>query len=441
MYPVPSMTGAIAPPAIATLSANGLSEQLSPSESMSGTAVVSVSGGSNRCYSFEATPGSSPPGKHFDRCPGTEHLCFPAPPPARCSLADRRHCPEHREARLAVSANNMAEAGFFSYENGGTGPDFSARRASTPPERTDTAWPVWADRLPPSYGLDLPEGGLRTLGHMKTGSAAQPLVSYVTVVRNENVEHIVLDGASTDGTLDLIRQHADRLDYFVSEPDQGLYAAINKAIPLARGQLICVLNSDDWLEPYAAEIAVLRTRAATEDASLLLTAALVRSNGGIHQWQPALVHPGSYFTCANDCHNAIYATRAAYERSGPYDIAYRIAADFKWIMTCLESGAKFVYTREPTVNYSPGGASGDVRQHSIECMQVVSDRFAFLDRAEVSGLYHCFFKLAGAFATQQSNRPSDPATFLQALVVTHESKTDFVDAVRWASMAKLEPGA
>lgn len=357
-----------------------------------------------------------------------------------------------------MSDETMARSSFFSYQSRNMGPAFPARRASVPAGRSDIAWPVWADRLPSSTGLALPEGGLRMLGHKKSGSAEQPLVSYVTVVRNNtstlartiesvqrqtygNVEHIVLDGASTDGTLDIVKQYADRLDYFVSEPDRGLYEAINKAVPLARGQLICVLNSDDWLEPRAAEIAVRRMRAWADDASLLLTAALVRSGGRIHLWQPALVDPGSYFTCANDCHNAIYATRTAYERSGPYDTSYRIAADFKWIMACLESGARFLYTMKPTVNYSLGGASGDARQHSIECMRVVRERFDFLDPAEVSGLHHCLFVLAGTFASQQSDRPSDPATFLQALIATHRSRPDFVDAVRLASMTRPRPGA
>jgi glycosyltransferase involved in cell wall biosynthesis len=385
-------------------------------------------------------------------------LGLPALPPARFSVADPWHCQEREKARTAMSDETMAKASFFSHQSRSMGSIFSVRPASIPSGRSDMAWPVWADRLPSSASRALPEGGLRTLGREKEGSAEQPLVSYVTVVRNNtstlartiesvrkqtygNVEHIVLDGASTDGTLELIKRYADRLDYFVSEPDQGLYDAINKAVPLARGQLICVLNSDDWLEPRAAEIAVRRTRAWADDASLLLTAALVRSDGRIHQWQPALVDPGSYFTLANDCHNAIYATRTAYERSGPYDTSYRIAADFKWIMACLESGVRFVYTMKPTVNYSLGGASSDVRLHSIECMRVVSERFDFLDPAEVRGLYHCFFMLAGTFASQQSDRPSNPATFLQALVATHKSRPDFVDAVRFASMTRLQPGA
>jgi glycosyltransferase involved in cell wall biosynthesis len=362
--------------------------------------------------------------------------------------------PATPEGLEAINVDSLTEASFLGYRNGSLGPSFVAHGAPLS-SRVDAAWPLWADHLPNKGVENRVEGGLRTLGQLKSGRPDWPLISYVTVVRNNtatlartiesvqkqtygNVEHIVLDGASTDGTLELIQQYGDRLDYYVSEPDAGLYDAINKAVPLARGQLICILNSDDWLEPHAAEIAAYRMRDLCDDPALLLTTALVRDSAVIHEWHPAFVHPGSYFTCANDCHNGIYATRAAYERSGPYYIAYKIAADFKWIMTCLESGARFVYTREPTVNYSLGGTSGDVRKHSIECMRVVSDRFDFLSPIEVSGLYHSFFVLAGSFAAEQGGRPSNHTLFLRRVFAAHEGKPDFLSALGWASMATLE---
>ena len=348
-------------------------------------------------------------------------------------------------------SGGLVEAGLLGFQNGSQGQSFR----SSEPLRSDAAgWPVWADRLPSHPGRIL-EGGLRTGGHFKSGTDRQPLVSYITVVRNnvatlartiesvrqqtyENVEHIVLDGASTDGTLEIIRQHADRLDYFASEPDAGLYAAINKAIPLARGQLICILNSDDWLEPRAAEIAVHRMHRRT-DAALLLTTALVAVEPGkVHEWNPSFVHPGCYFSCADDCHNGIYANRAACELTGPYDASYKIVADFKWIMTCLEAGVSFVYTREATVNYSMGGTSSDVREHSIECIRVVRERFPFLSSIEVSGLYHCFFKLGGDVRALEGHRPADLMQFVRRMFAAHRDRTDFVQALTWAGMAKLE---
>jgi glycosyltransferase involved in cell wall biosynthesis len=250
-----------------------------------------------------------------------------------------------------------------------------------------------------------------------------------------NVEHIVVDGASTDGTLDNIRQRDDQIDYFVSEPDAGLYDAINKAVPLARGQLICVVNSDDWLEPDAAEIAVQRL-ADHRSNQLLLTAAQVRTEDGGVEWYPDFVHPGSYFKCANVCHNGIYATRSAYEKSGPYDAAYRIAADFKWIMTCLDAGAAFTYTREVTVNYSLGGLSGDGRQQSLECMQVVRDRFPTLTEAEICGLHDCFFAFRAI--DDLPDRPADRTAFLRGLFARNSFAPDVLQALAWACLGKLE---
>lgn len=350
-------------------------------------------------------------------------------------------------------ADGIVEANFIDYQNGSHGPHFPRRNNVAPSEtlRND-GWPCWSDVLPPTDGR-MEEGGLRTIGRCKTGTASFPLVTYITVVRNNeatlsrtiesvqrqtypNVEHVVLDGASTDGTLDLIRRYGDKIDYYVSEPDKGLYHAVNKAIPLARGQLICILNSDDWLEPNAAEIAVHRMGDCAGSAILLTAANVVQENKVVQEWYPAFVHPGCYFMCANDCHNGIYATRAAYENSGPYDESYKIVADFKWIMTCLESGVTFAYTRQVTVNYSLGGTSGDVRQHSIESMRVVGERFPSLNPNDITGLYHCFFLFAEAAGI--SGSPVKRTEFLRDVYARNSANADFLLALGWASMEKLQ---
>lgn len=345
-------------------------------------------------------------------------------------------------------------ASLAGFRSGAMGPAF--RQVDRVLEVSTVGWPAWSDRAAAQPGAAFSEGGLRTQGQLKYGRPELPLVTYVTIVRNgattlartiesvlaqsySNVEHVVLDGASTDGTLDLILRYADRLDYFASRPDAGLYDALNKIVPLARGQLICVLNADDWLEPRAAEIAVHRMRGIDlDDAALLLSSALVEAGDTLVDWRPAFVHPGSYFTCANVCHNAVYATRKAYEISGPYDTGFAIAADFKWVMRCLDVGARFIYSHEWTANYSMGGTSGDVRRHSLECMRVVAERFPSLSDAEVSGLYHAFFQLAGPAADQQGGRPDRFADFLRHLLARHAAEREVVEAVSWASMATLE---
>lgn len=106
------------------------------------------------------------------------------------------------------------------------------------------------------------EGGLRTQGYFKKSYDDKPLISIITVVFNgekyleetiqsvinqtyDNVEYIIIDGGSTDGTLDIIKKYKDQIDYWVSEPDGGIYDAMNKGVKLATGMWINCMNGGD----------------------------------------------------------------------------------------------------------------------------------------------------------------------------------------------------
>jgi glycosyltransferase involved in cell wall biosynthesis len=369
------------------------------------------------------------------------------------------------ERRMSGEANEEFEklsdlrspvqASFLGYESGNDGPSFR-RQDWVPPTLPDgSTWPVWVDMLGPNDAGMRIEGGLRTSGVLKSGTESKPLITFVTVVRNnektlartihsvqqqsyDNVEHIILDGASTDGTLDIIRGFADRIDYFASEPDRGLYDAINKAIPLARGDLICVLNSDDWLQPDSAAIAAKLLGHGKYNGLLLTAANVVQDGTLVHYWKPAFVHPGTYFICADVCHNGIYATRKAYENSGPYDSTYKVAADFKWVMQCLDSGSIFRYTPEVAVNYSLGGTSSNVAQHAQDCLRVVRERFSFLETKELNGLYHCFHAFASLRGIADIDVPESYTEFVKRLFAKYAAKPDFLQALAWAGMINME---
>jgi len=107
------------------------------------------------------------------------------------------------------------------------------------------------------------KGGLRTQGYFKHTQADKPLISVITVVFNgaeyleqtinsvigqtyDNVEYIVIDGGSTDGTLDIIKKYEGQVDYWVSERDEGIYDAMNKGISIASGRWINFMNAGDW---------------------------------------------------------------------------------------------------------------------------------------------------------------------------------------------------
>ena len=113
-------------------------------------------------------------------------------------------------------------------------------------------------------------GGLRSKGIFKNGSNTKPLISVVTVVLNgeqylekailsvlkqtyDNVEYIIVDGGSSDGTIDIIRKYSDLIDFWISEKDSGLYNAMNKGILISRGDFIGFVGSDDYLYPNTLE--------------------------------------------------------------------------------------------------------------------------------------------------------------------------------------------
>ena len=122
------------------------------------------------------------------------------------------------------------------------------------------------------------DGGLRTRDIFKRRDCSNlPLVSIVTVCLNsrltikkciesvlsqsyDNIEYIIVDGGSDDGTLDIIMENEKEIDYFVSEPDTGLYNAMNKGLSLCLGSYILLLNSDDWYENRCVDTLVKKIK-------------------------------------------------------------------------------------------------------------------------------------------------------------------------------------
>jgi len=108
------------------------------------------------------------------------------------------------------------------------------------------------------------ESGLRKEGYFKKSYSSKPLVTILTVTYNseqfleetiqsiinqtyDNIEYIIIDGGSTDKTLNILKKYEDMIDYIISEPDKGMYDALNKGFLLASGELINFCNSDDML--------------------------------------------------------------------------------------------------------------------------------------------------------------------------------------------------
>lgn len=200
-----------------------------------------------------------------------------------------------------------------------------------------------------------------------------PLFSIVTVCRNaatevaptmnsvkgqslRDYEYIVVDGASTDATPQVVRSFGGLVTTFVSEPDAGIYDAMNKGVRLARGRWVYFLNANDFfvdervLERVAAQIA--RKPEAllaygdvfyrTDDAAELLRFCWLT------RWNLRFEHL---------CHQAVFANRVLFERVGAFDTGYRINADYDWLLRAFDSGAGRLYLGFPIASYDTSGIS------------------------------------------------------------------------------------
>jgi glycosyltransferase involved in cell wall biosynthesis len=298
------------------------------------------------------------------------------------------------------------------------------------------------------------EGGRRKNGDFKEGHPLLPLVSYVTVVLNgeksiertldsvqsqtyKNIEHIVIDGASTDKTLSILKSREHQIDYLLSEKDFGLYDALNKAIALCRGDLICVLNADDWLLEAAAETAANAHLQTTNPAHLILTSAEVILRGKKHIWHPARLNAGAYFQCANICHNGVYASREMYRASGGYDSSYKIAGDFKWLMRCCDIQPEVINLNEVTVHYSLGGLSSDTKSHSSECVRLIVEKFPFLTMEEAWGIFHTLNVFEDNKIPFMDLAPKNYTQFVSEIALRHHNERDFIQALGLASLPHI----
>lgn len=212
-------------------------------------------------------------------------------------------------------------------------------------------------------------GGLRTKGVIKTSSESQPLITVVTVVYNaestleqtilsvinqtyDNVEYILVDGASTDGTLDIIKKYEDKVDYWVSEPDKGIYDAMNKGINLASGDYIALLNADDWYELDVCETVSAEIKKKKFD--------VYHAMGRFLDKQDCVQR---IFACSEreldkGClvHETCFVRKGIYEEI-KYDTSYKSAADYDFLCKILKKGASFHLIEKIFLNFRDGGMS------------------------------------------------------------------------------------
>jgi len=216
-----------------------------------------------------------------------------------------------------------------------------------------------------------------------TYNAAKTLRRTLDSVRNQtypNVEHIVIDAESTDGTRDILRSYDEYLHQWISEPDEGLYDAMNKGIQRAEGELIGMLNGDDVYLPTTIETVVRYYRAFGRpcvvygDLVKFAGDEEVRFNGDLSP--AAFRDPPVQIN-----HPTCFVHRSIYEQYGGYDTDYDIAADRELLWRFHTHNVPFVHTGEVLAKFRLGGTTS---QYTLsKALRVARQKYRLLTNYDV----------------------------------------------------------
>lgn len=210
---------------------------------------------------------------------------------------------------------------------------------------------------------------------------AQPVLSVVTVVYNNvkdiertmlsvlgqsypAIEYIVIDGLSSDGTLQVIERHAAKLAKLISEKDKGIYDAMNKGIAAATGDYIIFMNSGD--EFYGNDT-VAQVFAAGHDADIYYGETEMMDENGNSLGRRRHAAPENFTWRSfkygmSISHQAIYIRRALVE---PYDPKYQLSADIDWILRAAKKAKKIINVHAYVARYKVGGMSKQRHRQSL----------------------------------------------------------------------------
>jgi glycosyltransferase involved in cell wall biosynthesis len=232
--------------------------------------------------------------------------------------------------------------------------------------------------------------------HKPDSCVIQPLVSIVTTCFNAdqtiertfqsvldqtyaNYEYWVIDAASKDDTGEIVKRFlplfGGRMKY-QSEPDRGIYDGFNKGVSRCSGELIGILNADDWFEPDTVE-RVVDAYQNHPEGGLFYGISRSRSEGGTQELGLHRRHH-SQLSQKMTGHPGVFITKRAYQKYGLYSLNYRVAADYDLMLRLQQGGVPFVGIDRILVNSCIGGASDRMQLTGDLESAVIRRRYGFI---------------------------------------------------------------
>ncbi|MFA7067327.1 MAG: glycosyltransferase family 2 protein [Dysgonamonadaceae bacterium] len=205
-----------------------------------------------------------------------------------------------------------------------------------------------------------------------------------------NIEHILVDGKSEDGTVELIKQYQNKKTHWISEKDSGIYDAMNKATKMAEGEYICYLNAGD---AFYEKDSVEKIVAAAQNSNLpdiLYGETVVINNRGEFLYNRRLKAPKtlnwkSFKQGMVVCHQAFIVKRTLFES---YDLTYRFSADVDWCIRLMKKADSIVNTNIILIRYLNQGITTENRKASLkERYRIMAKHYGSLS----TFLHHIWF--------------------------------------------------
>jgi glycosyltransferase len=206
-----------------------------------------------------------------------------------------------------------------------------------------------------------------------------PLISIITVCFNSEatladtlesvnsqfypaIEHVIIDGASKDRTLEVVRSRGKRVTQLVSEADRGIFDAFNKGLSLARGEIIGILNSDDfYVSPSVIDLVMDAFRDTKVEAVYadLVYVDCDDTSKVVRHWKSHPYRVGDFERAFMPAHPTLFLRRSVYDRVGLFDADYRFAGDYQFMLRAFHvHGVRSAYLPEILVRMRTGGTSG-----------------------------------------------------------------------------------
>lgn len=192
----------------------------------------------------------------------------------------------------------------------------------------------------------------------------------------KDIEYILVDGGSTDNTLNIAKKYNDVITKLISEPDKGLYDAMNKGIQMATGDVIGLINSDDlFCDPKALEKVIdVFTKNKNLDSVYadLFYVSQHDTNKIVRRWVTGKQRPFKYGW--HPAHPTFYIKKSVYDQYGLFDLSYKLAADFEIMLRFLDKyKISTVYLAAPLVKMRLGGETNksfkNIYNQNLECLR------------------------------------------------------------------------